>query len=42
MNGTQHPWQRPLLPQFAAYALVTAAYVAFTLALLYILFDSAV
>lgn len=41
MNGdVRHPWQRPILPQFVSYMLVVAAYVAFTVALLYILFDS--
>jgi hypothetical protein len=40
MNEVRHPWQRPLLPQFAAYALVLCAYLGFLTALLYILFDS--
>jgi hypothetical protein len=40
MNGARHPWQRPLLPQFVSYFLVLCAYVGFTVALLYILFDS--
>jgi hypothetical protein len=41
MNGeVQHPWQRPLVPQFVAYFLVVGAYVAFLTALLYILFDT--
>ena len=40
MNGARHPWQRPIVPQFLSYFLVLAAYTAFTLALLYILFDS--
>jgi hypothetical protein len=40
MNRARHPWQRPILPQFAVYALVLSAYVSFTLALLYILMDS--
>ena len=40
MNGARHPWQRPIMPQFAVYFLVLTAYTAFTLALLYILFDS--
>ena len=40
VNGRMHPWQRPILPQFAVYAFVLLAYVGFTLALLYILFDS--
>ncbi len=40
MNGTRHPWQRPLLPQFWSYFLVLLAYTGFTVALLYILFDS--
>jgi hypothetical protein len=41
MNGeVRHPWQRPLVPQFVAYALVLGAYVGFLTALLYILFDS--
>jgi hypothetical protein len=39
VNG-RHPWQRPLLPQLLSYFLVLMAYTAFTLALLYILFDS--
>ena len=41
MNGdVRHPWQRPVVPQFVSYMLVVAAYVAFTVALLYILLDS--
>ena len=40
MNRARHPWQRPILPQLVVYGLVLAAYMAFTLALLYILFDS--
>jgi hypothetical protein len=41
MNGhAQHPWQRPILPQYVTYFLVVAAYTAFTVALLYILFDT--
>ena len=39
MNG-RHPWQRRLVPQYVSYFLVLMAYTAFTLALLYILFDS--
>jgi hypothetical protein len=40
MNGARHPWQRPILPQFVVYFLVLMAYMAFTLALLYIVFDT--
>jgi hypothetical protein len=40
MNGVQHPWQRPVLPQYVSYFLVLIAYTAFTVALLYILFDT--
>ena len=40
MNRQRHPWERPLLPQFMSYGLVIAAYMAFTLVLLYILLDS--
>ena len=40
MNGMRHPWQRPAVPQFVSYFLVLVAYTAFTVALLYILFDS--
>jgi hypothetical protein len=40
VNGSRHPWQRPILPLYVSYFLVLSAYTAFTLALLYILFDS--
>jgi hypothetical protein len=40
VNGQRHPWQRPIVPPFLSYVLVVAAYMAFTLALLYILLDS--
>ena len=40
MNGQRHPWQRPIVPPSLSYVLVVAAYMAFTLALLYILLDS--
>jgi hypothetical protein len=40
MSRARHPWQRPIVPQYVSYFLVVAAYTAFTLALLYVLFDS--
>ena len=39
MTRGQHPWQRPIVPQFVSYFLVVGAYTAFTLALLWVLFD---
>ena len=41
MNGEiERPWERPIVPQYVSYFLVVGAYTAFTVALLYILFDS--
>ena len=40
MNRRQHPWQRPLVPQFVAYFLAVSSLGGFTVALLYILLDS--
>jgi len=43
MNAqTTRPYQRPILPLFWVYFVVLVGFTAFTLALLYILFDSSV